>query len=117
MSQRPRARASAPKNATAHDAPKSRRSRRASGIVTRVRDEVERVLAEVIRPLLEADGGEIDLDSIDESSSPIEIVFRIGGAYRGCPGTPLVQRSVIVPALTKALGRDVRVRLVPRATP
>ncbi len=92
---------------------------RASGMVPPVtraaaRDEVERVLREVIRPLIEADGGEIVLVSIDETKSPIEIAFSVGGAYRGCPGTPLVSRAVIEPALAKSLAQDVRVRIVPR---
>jgi Fe-S cluster biogenesis protein NfuA len=99
----------------AHDgAPKTRRARHASGMVPRVQDDVERVLVELIRPLIEADGGEVDLRSVDENKTPVEIVLVVGGAYRGCPGTPLVAKSVLEPAFAKALGRQVRVRTVPR---
>lgn len=95
------------------------RARRGSGMVPAVttaaaRDEVERALREVIRPLIEADGGEIDLVSIDASKSPMEIALSVGGAYRGCPGTPLVSRAVIEPALAKSLSKEVRVKIVPR---
>jgi len=95
------------------------RARRGSGMVPAVttaaaRDEVERALREVIRPLIEADGGEIDLVSVDASKSPVEIALSVGGAYRGCPGTPLVSRAVIEPALAKSLAKEVRVKIVPR---
>ena len=96
------------------DAPKSRRARRLSGMVARVQDDVERVLADLIRPLIEADGGEVELRSVDENKTPVEIVLVVGGAYRGCPGTPLVAKSVLEPAFARALGRDVRVKTVPR---
>lgn len=90
-----------------------------SGMVPGVRDEgvhdrVERVLGELIRPLIEADGGDVTLTSIDANKSPLEIVLTVGGSYRGCPGTPFVSRGVIEPALSKALATQVRVRVVPR---
>lgn len=92
--------------------------RRASGMVRAVtvaaQHEVERILREVIRPLIEADGGDVDLVSVDESKTPIEISLAVGGAYRGCPGTPLVARSVMEPAFAKTLAKEVRVRIVPR---
>jgi Fe-S cluster biogenesis protein NfuA len=83
-------------------------------MVPRVQDEVEHVLAELIRPLIEADGGEVELRSVDENKTPVEITLVVGGAYRGCPGTPLVAKSILEPAFAKALGREVRVRTVPR---
>lgn len=84
-----------------------------------MKDDVERALSELIRPLIEADGGEVTLKAIDETKSPVEVVLLVGGSYRGCPGTPLVARSLIEPALAKALGREIRVKTAPRidATP
>lgn len=79
-----------------------------------MKDDVERALSELIRPLIEADGGEVTLKAIDETKSPAEVVLLVGGSYRGCPGTPLVARSLIEPALAKALGREVRVKTAPK---
>lgn len=122
----PKRRSQAPASSKSGPRPKPPRSRdsasrprRASGMVPAVttaaaQSEVERVLREVIRPLVEADGGDVDLVSIDDTKTPVEIALAVGGAYRGCPGTPLVARAVIEPALAKGLARDVRVRIVPR---
>jgi len=83
-------------------------------MVMRVQQDVERVLAELIRPLIEADGGDVELRAIDADKTPIEIVLVVGGAYRGCPGTPIVARSVLEPAFANALGCAVRVKVIPR---
>jgi Fe-S cluster biogenesis protein NfuA len=83
-------------------------------MVPRVQDDVERVLAELIRPLIEADGGGVELRAVHADKAPLEIVLVVGGSYRGCPGTPLVVKSVLEPAFAKALGCEVRVKTVPR---
>jgi len=80
-----------------------------------VREDVERVVGDVIRPLLEADGGGVEVVSVDATVTPIEIVLHLTGAFRGCPGAPVVQRGVLEPVLAKALGAPVRVRLSPVA--
>lgn len=94
----------------------TRPPRRASDIVPAVNEQVEQILSEVIRPLVEADGGDVELTSIDQTRRPVEVVLTFGGAYRGCPGTPLVARDVIEPVLAKALGLEVRVRVVARVS-
>ena len=76
-----------------------------------MRADVDRIVAELIRPLFEADGGDVEVVSVDPEAEPPEVVLRVSGAFRGCPGTPLVSRSVIEPVLEKAVGRKVRVRL------
>ena len=40
-----------------------------------------------IRPLLQADGGDIELVSIDESTGKVSV--RLQGACRGCPGAAM----------------------------
>jgi Fe-S cluster biogenesis protein NfuA len=80
-----------------------------------VRDDVDRVVAEVLQPLLEADGGGVEVVSVDTTASPVEIVLHLTGAYRGCPSSPVVQRGVLEPVLAKALGRPIKVRLSPVA--
>lgn len=76
-----------------------------------MRADVDRIISELIRPLFTADGGDVEVLSVDPSVEPPEVVLRVSGAFRGCPGTPLVQRSVLEPVLEKALGSKVRVRL------
>ncbi len=76
-----------------------------------MRADVDRVIQDLIRPLLAADGGDVEVVSVDPSADPPEVVLRLSGAFRGCPGTPLVQRSILEPVLEKALGSKVRVRL------
>jgi Fe-S cluster biogenesis protein NfuA len=67
--------------------------------------ELDTVIDEVIRPLIEADGGTIE--SVDTSAT--EIVIRLGGACAGCPGFPLTRGQVIEPLVQKALGRAIKV--------
>jgi Fe-S cluster biogenesis protein NfuA len=70
------------------------------------RRAIERVLEDILSPLLEADGGGIELVSF----SGDEVVLTLTGAFRGDPGTTYVQSHVVKPAITKALSREVRIR-------
>ena len=49
-------------------------------------DRVQGVI-DRIRPLLQADGGDIELVSIDEGSGVVSV--RLQGACRGCPGAAM----------------------------
>ena len=49
-------------------------------------DRVESVIAD-IRPLLQADGGDIELVSADESAGVVSV--RLQGACRGCPSAQM----------------------------
>jgi Fe-S cluster biogenesis protein NfuA len=70
------------------------------------RAELDRVIEEILRPLLEADGGGLEvLEARDD-----ELVLALTGAFRGDPGAPYVQSRVVRPAIVKALGRDIRIR-------
>lgn len=40
-----------------------------------------------IRPLLQADGGDIELVSVDEATGQVSV--RLQGACRGCPGAAM----------------------------
>jgi Fe-S cluster biogenesis protein NfuA len=76
-----------------------------------MRAKVDEVLDAVLRPLVEADGGRIELLSVQDDT----IVIRLFGACAGCPGVHYTHRHVIEPALRAALaGRDVTVHV--RAT-
>jgi len=70
-----------------------------------VRDKAEAAIEEYIRPLVEADGGQIDLLDVTEN----RVVIRLSGACRGCPGQPFTLSRVIEPALKKVLGPDFEV--------
>jgi Fe-S cluster biogenesis protein NfuA len=59
------------------------------------RDEILRVLEEVVAPLVASDGGKIYLVKADEDA----VVVHLGGRFSGCPGNTLAQRRVIEPAI------------------
>lgn len=67
-----------------------------------MRKEVTRTVTEVLAPILEADGGGLELVSVDEDKK--EIVLRFTGAFAACPGTPAVREDVIEPLLRAAAG-------------
>ena len=58
-------------------------------------DQLLKVLKEVIAPLVRADGGEIYILAVE----PNHLSLHLAGKYAGCPGTPLVVRGVIEPAI------------------
>lgn len=53
---------------------------------TRLRDRVQGVL-DLIRPAVQADGGDIELVDVNESSGQVHIRFH--GACHGCPSAPM----------------------------
>lgn len=59
------------------------------------RDEIVRVVREVLAPLILADGGEIYLVHVEDDV----VVLHLGGRFSGCPGNTLVRRRVIEPAI------------------
>ena len=51
-----------------------------------VSNRVQKVI-DRIRPLLQADGGDLELVSVDESTGVVSV--RLQGACRGCPGAAM----------------------------
>ncbi|MDY6913284.1 MAG: NifU family protein [Planctomycetota bacterium] len=51
-----------------------------------VTKQVQDVIGQV-RPLLQADGGDIELVSVDESTGVVSV--RLQGACKGCPGAAM----------------------------
>jgi Fe-S cluster biogenesis protein NfuA len=49
-------------------------------------DQVKEVI-DAIRPMLQADGGDIELVGVDESKGVVKV--RLQGACRGCPGAAM----------------------------
>lgn len=59
---------------------------------------VERVLTEVLAPLVAADGGELYL----VHATANEVHVHLAGRFSGCPGNELAVRHVLEPALLAA---------------
>ncbi|MFO0547513.1 MAG: NifU family protein [Polyangiaceae bacterium] len=58
-------------------------------------DQLLKVLKEVVAPLIRADGGEIYILAVE----PNHLSLHLAGKFAGCPGSPLVVRGVIEPAI------------------
>jgi len=72
--------------------------------------EVERVLRELVRPLLERDGGGIELVSVTGS----EVVVRLVSVCAGCPGAGYTTDSVLIPLLSTVVsGLSLKVERAP----
>ncbi len=68
--------------------------------------ELERVVQEVLAPLIEADGGELYVVRIADP----EVELHLTGRFSGCAGNELVVQRVIQPLL-QTVTRDVRVKV------
>ena len=70
-----------------------------------MQEKAEAVIAEYIRPLVEADGGQVEL--VEATSS--RVVIRLSGTCNGCPGQPYTLTRIIEPVIKRALGASVTV--------
>lgn len=59
------------------------------------KDAVLETLREVVAPLVEIDGGELYLVTVDGE----DVKVHLAGACAGCPGATLTTRGVVEPAL------------------
>ena len=69
-------------------------------------DQLLKVLKEVIEPVVRADGGEVYVVAVE----PNHLSLHLGGKFGGCPGTPLVVKQVIEPAV-RALAPTVELKV------
>ncbi|HEY6556488.1 MAG TPA: NifU family protein [Polyangiaceae bacterium] len=70
------------------------------------RDEIMRVIREVVAPLIRADGGQVYL--VNATADAVSL--HLTGRFSGCPGNTLAKRRVIEPAIfAVAPGTDVTV--------
>ena len=58
-------------------------------------DQLLKVLKEVVAPLIRADAGEVYIVAVE----PNHLSLHLAGRYAGDPGTPLVVRGIIEPAI------------------
>ena len=66
--------------------------------MTAPKDEIVRVVREVLAPLVQADGGELYLISVDDSG----VALHLAGRFSGCPGNTLARRRVLEPLIASA---------------
>lgn len=59
------------------------------------REEILKVIREVVAPLVRADGGQIYLVRAEDDAVDLHLT----GRYAGCPGNTLATRRVIEPAI------------------
>jgi Fe-S cluster biogenesis protein NfuA len=67
--------------------------------MTAPKDEIARVVREVLAPLVRADGGELYLVSVDDSG----VSLHLAGRFSGCPGNTLARRRVLEPLIASAV--------------
>lgn len=72
--------------------------------------EIRRVIDEILRPLLEADGGGVELVELSDDGARVSL--RLTGLLRGDPAAGLVKDEVIAPVLAKASGGTATVTYV-----
>lgn len=63
------------------------------------KDEIVRVVREVLAPLVRADGGELYLVSVDDAG----VSLHLSGRFSGCPGNTLARRRVLEPLIATAV--------------
>ncbi len=73
-----------------------------------VRERIEALFKDVITPLVEADGGGVELVDVTEGVVKVRMI----GAYRGCPSVPSLLQGVLEPAIRHVLGQQAKVELV-----
>ncbi|HBF5457310.1 TPA: NifU family protein [Clostridioides difficile] len=73
-----------------------------------MREKVEKVLEEKIKPVLQRDGGDVELIDVNENGV---VLVRLQGACSGCPGATMTIKTIIenvlvseVPGVTQVLG-------------
>jgi len=70
---------------------------------------VEAVFDEQLRPMLAADGGDVELVDLKEAAGVWEVYIQYRGACLGCPSAGTNTLSAIEAALRQKLGQNIRV--------
>ncbi|UCH30354.1 MAG: NifU family protein [Myxococcales bacterium] len=72
-----------------------------------MRDALQRLIDDVLNPLLEKDASSIELVAVDDH----EVVVRVSGRAAFGVGAEYVRTGVIEPALRKIVGEDCAIRI------
>jgi Fe-S cluster biogenesis protein NfuA len=67
--------------------------------------KAKRLIEEVLRPLIQVDGGQIELVSVTEA----RMVVRLSGTCRGCPGRPYTLHGIVERAARQHLMPEIQV--------
>jgi len=70
---------------------------------------VEKIFDEQLRPMLAADGGDVELVDLKEANGVWEIYIGYRGACMGCPSAGTNTLSAIETLLKQKLGENIRV--------
>jgi len=70
------------------------------------KDEIVRVVREVLAPLVRADGGDLYLVSVEDTG----VSLHVTGRFSGCPGNTLARRRIFEPPLV-AVAPGIQVTL------
>jgi Fe-S cluster biogenesis protein NfuA len=73
-----------------------------------VDETAQKLVDEVLAPLIAADGGTIELVGMTDR----RLLVRLGGVCKGCPGRPYTLNRIIEPLAKRWLGQDVLVEAV-----
>lgn len=68
-----------------------------------MREKAKALIEDVLRPLIKADGGDIELIKVEG----LQIWVRLSGTCLGCPGRPYTLSRVVEPLLKQRLGNEV----------
>lgn len=72
-----------------------------------MRDALQRLIDEVLNPLLEQDASSLELLALDND----EVVVRVSGRAAFGVGAEYVRTGVIEPAIRKIVGEDYAIRI------
>lgn len=81
----------------------------ASMTMVRKLKAVEKVFAEQLRPMLAADGGDVELVDLKEAGGAWEVYIQYRGACMGCPSAGTNTLSAIEAVLRQRLGEAIKV--------
>lgn len=70
------------------------------GDVSDLQERAENVIQRVVRPLVLADGGDVQVVACTETA----VVIRLGGACSGCPGRPYTVSRLLEPVIRQEFG-------------
>jgi len=74
-----------------------------------MREEVQKVIDEV-RPMLQADGGDLELVDVNEETGVVSV--RLQGACKGCPGAQMTLKMGVERKLKEAVPEVTSVEAV-----
>ena len=100
-----------PSSAPAAEASAAKASGTLERPAVKLPDELARVISEILEPLLQADGGGLQVLAHHADAGSLEL--RLTGAFRGDPSAVYVRASIVKPALEKAAGKELELIWVP----